>query len=160
MGPNGWPRQIDYILMDKLLFRMLHDSGSNESLDLGSDRLAVRTKFIVKQPAPVNKDKKHKSSKRRPQRIGWEGIDVEEYKDKLDFMLSDAKMEIDLGRKCQQIEEMMTKAAEEQARYQWGELYPKKAARASRSKATIGQYSGTRAEIFKLIHPEGNQDEP
>ena len=50
IGPNGCPRQLDYILMDKTLVHMLQDSGSSTSLNLGSDHKAVK---VIAETTPT-----------------------------------------------------------------------------------------------------------
>ena len=111
IGPNGRPRQLDYILMDKLLFRMLHDSCSTSLLQLGSDHKAVRAKLLFEEtPRTIRR----KTIKKSPC-ITWSGVDAERYKQYLDSKLSDARMEMLLYDRCKQIENMMTEAAEEAA---------------------------------------------
>ena len=51
-------------------------------------------------------------------RVNWELVDVERFKTRLEPMLRDAQVELDLSLKCQQIEQILTTAAEEASSFQ------------------------------------------
>ena len=54
-GPNGNERQIDFILMDKRLWKWIRDAGSSMYPDLGSDHKGVKSRMLFASTTMVPK---------------------------------------------------------------------------------------------------------
>ena len=109
VGPNGRPRQLDYILVPKAFIHMVQDSGSSKLLQMGSDHNAVMTKFKLR---PARRRSK-KPQKHKPKRVCWAGIAADQYVDTLTSKLADAELDVELSQKCDVIERLMAEAAME-----------------------------------------------
>ena len=116
VGPNGRPRQLDYILVSQTLRRSLRDAGSTTILDLGSDHRAVKVTIrIDTHPSSLKK-------KRRSSPTAWRSVDSELYLAKLQELLKATVWDMNFAERSAQIEQTLIKAAQHAQRTRHGTL--------------------------------------
>ena len=155
IGPNGEERQIDFILIDRLTWKKVKDSGSTNDLDLGSDHKATRLRLRWKREGAPNTSSSKKQRVRR--HYDWQQVDKELFSRGVQQKLEDLQLSERLHDRCQQIEGALNEAAtNSQAR-------PPAAAQSMPNKAAINELINQRrslpsharqerSAISKMIH--------
>ena len=108
VGPNGIPREIDYILTTKGFWKTVHDSEASNCIDLGSDHRSVRLRSAITRPTPQlqRQQKRPKTTKRtKNDKTTWPPHGLTTYQSTLANALDNERTTNDLDLKCKQIEQ-------------------------------------------------------
>jgi hypothetical protein len=114
-GPNGIPRQLDYILVNRRFWKTVRDCESTKAVDLGSDHDALRLRSTALiQPTTKLRPSTTKPSMTTTKRMTWPPMDTTLYQTSLSTKLDDLLTSSQLELKCEQIENAIQMAMREQ----------------------------------------------
>ena len=103
IGPNGRPRQIDFVMVCSRARRLLRNAGSTSDVNVWSDHRSVEACFELRGRAKSRK----KSKKRRPQ---WKDVDKELFEARTEELLRACDLSQSLQTRCKQIERVLVEA--------------------------------------------------
>ena len=107
VGPTGNQRQIVFFIVDQSFKQKVFDSSSVHYVDMGSDHRTLSMRLYW---APRTRTKPKRLPCKRL-RGGWKKVDVDSFLGNATQILDDLHLEIDLDRRCSQIEQALLEAS-------------------------------------------------
>ena len=113
-SPSKQPRQLDYILVDKTLFRRTRDAHSTHIPDLGSDHMAVRIRLNFLNTL-TNKRRQRRPPSANHQSAHWPPGNYSQYRQLVHDELASSTISDDLDERCSHITTTILQATQQSA---------------------------------------------
>ena len=112
-SPTQKPRQIDYILTNKTLWKRVRDAHSTKCPDLGSDHRAVRLRLDLHDIHPKKSQRQAASTRQQTQH--WPPADYNDFRSTIEREFDRKSPTNDLNDRCATITTALNNAAQQHA---------------------------------------------
>ena len=111
-GPNQQPRQLDYILVDKTIWKKVLDAGATHCPDLGSDHKAVKARFRLHNHS--HKTPRRTTTPKNNTNMRWPPNNLDDYKRDLRDELDQLPTPLGIDERCRQVEDAIINTSRRQ----------------------------------------------